>query len=156
MAGKVDLLFEQSRRALDNESQRSERLTAKSEVYLLATTVFVGFGLIELPKPLEFNDASGWLSICAFALLFVAFVMCLAALRTRPYCSYPKLEDASAAISDEAIDVTGAKAILTKTYSKALLKNQTINSGRAHTLAWVGLLIVTGFLLAVASRAAAG
>ena len=35
-AGKVNLIFEQSQRALGEEFQRAERLTAKSEVYLVA------------------------------------------------------------------------------------------------------------------------
>ena len=153
---KVDLIMQESEKAFKAEVSRSETLTNKAEKYIAAVGLVVGFQLIDLNR-LYFGSIwkqglLDFLPLLAFFTLGAALVFALISRRVLNYLSYPRGETIINELKDNNINEDAAKIKIAKMYLTAHDKNAGINDQRAKYLSIVGVLIVIGFVLAVASH----
>lgn len=157
---KIDLVLEESRRAFEAEWGRKARLTGKAEKYIVAVGLIVGFELVGVPRPFgltgPISEVIGrWLAVCSFLAMFLSFVFCLLALRTRAYRTHPRGDAIADSIKGKSISNEAAVVMVAKMYLAARGANAVINDGRAVVLSWAGALLISGLALAVASYLAA-
>ncbi len=156
---KIDTILKESEKAFLAEATRKDKLTDKAEKYLAALALIVGFNLVDFERVTLTGTASevlsGLFAIGAFAMLGITLVLALLTLRVFEYASYPRGETLIDELKDEAITDDIAKVKLAKMYLGAYDNNARINDRRARLLSWSGVLLVIGFVSAVASQVAA-
>jgi hypothetical protein len=154
---KIDLILQESEKAFLAESERGKTLTEKAEKYIAAIGLVVGFQLININRSYLWSSwqsaISSSLAIVAFLTLGFSLVLALLSRRVYKYYSYPRGTTIIDELKNNEITDEAAKIKVAKMYFEAHDKNAEINDKRAKYLSIVGVLIVLGFVLAVASYA---
>lgn len=157
---KIELLLEEGRRAFETEWGRKARLSAKAEKYMVAVGLILGFGLVRIHDRFALtgpaSDVLGsWLAVGSLLAMSFSFSLCLLALRTRTYRSYPRGNAIADSIKDKSVSDEAAMVMLAKMYLTARDANVKVNDRRAVLASWAGMLLISGFVLAAASYLAA-
>ncbi|NWG08440.1 MAG: hypothetical protein HXY35_17315 [Chloroflexi bacterium] len=148
---KLDTIYQVSEKAFQNEQERMKNLTDKSEKYVGAIAVIIGFQLLDIDKlKLSGNSACyNWLAVIGLIFLGIAFVSAVISNRVQNYHSYPAGEKFLEILDDDKIDDASATTALTTMYLTALDINRSLNHNRAKLLSLSGNLIALGFTLIV-------
>ena len=153
---KLDMVIQESEKAFLAEGARGERLTDKAEKYIAAVALVVGLQLIDLNRSGMWSNwkvgLSSLLAIVALLALCSSLVLALLSRRVRGYLSYPRGTVIIDELKDSNVTDDVAKVKFARMYLTAHDKNAEINDKRAKQLSIVGVVIVIGFMLAVASH----
>jgi hypothetical protein len=152
---KVDVVLEESAKAFYDEWKRTDRLRGLGERLIAAVAVVVGFHLIEIDNlalvGVWEETIDSWLAVCGLLALSVSLVLTLLSMRIGAFHGRPRGMTLIDEVKDPDITDDVAKIMIAKTYLQATEINAGINDRRGRLLMFSGALLVTGFVLAVAS-----
>lgn len=158
---KVDLILEQSEKSFMTEANRTERLTGKAEKYLAVIGLLVTVGLVNIKGPFTFGGTfsevcSTWLNSATLIAFAMGFALTVFTMRNRHYVSHPHGSTLIDELKDEKIKLYEAQIRVAMMYLEARRVNAEINTERASVLKASGVLLVLGFVFAIASRIVSG
>lgn len=148
---KLETVFQISEKAFLAEQERAKNLTDKSEKYISAIAVIIGFQLLDMNSLIldAGKNCYNWLGILGLILLGIAFVMAFTSNRIYVYHSYPTSDQYLSILENTQMDDTLTKVSFTKMYWKLLDINTPLNNTRAKLLSSSANLITAGFMLIV-------
>lgn len=152
---KVDVVFEESVKAFYDQGKRTDRLRNLGEKLIAGVAVVVGFHLIEMDNLALVGGweekAGSWVAVCALLALSASLVLTLLSMRIGAFCGHPRGMVLIDELKDPDITDDMAKIMVAKMYLQAQDINGGINDRRSRLLSFSGTLLLTGFVLAVAS-----
>ena len=152
---KVELVLQESEKAFLLEKTRAAKLGEAAEKLIGAVAVVVGFQLIEfdhLALSGDWQEAlHNWIAVGAFIALGGSLVLTLLSMRVQEYYSYPRGTELIDELKAESITDEVAMIKIARMYLTLHDKNARVNDERAKLVYFSGILLVTGFGLAVAS-----
>ena len=148
---KIEVLSQISEKAFLAEQERAKNLTDKSEKYISAIAIIIGFQLLDINtlKIKSLDDLYNLLAIIGLFALVVAFVTAFTSNRLYTYHSYPAADQYRSIFENNQVDEVSAKTAFLKMYWKLLDINIPLNDNRAKLLKVSANLITIGFLLMV-------
>lgn len=148
---KLETVFQISEKAFLAEQERAKNLTDKSEKYISAIAVIVGFQLLDLNTLTitTCKNLHNWLAIIGLLALAAAFVTAFTSNRLYTYHSYPASDQYRSTFENGQVDEIGAQTAFLRMYWKLLDTNIPLNDNRANLLKISANLITIGFVLIV-------